>query len=163
MAPPPPPPDVPALKESTSDKPSSVRERLEEHRKNAACAVCHVRMDPLGFALENFDATGKWRTMSDGVAVDAKAAFPDGRKFEGVEGLRKLLEGDRDRFVETFTERLLTYALGRTVEYYDYPSIRKITKQAAGSDYRWSAIIVGIVKSLPFQNGIVQEPAASNE
>src|SRR3989442_9115186 len=106
--PPAPPPDVPALKESGTDgQPRSVRDRLEAHRKNPGCAVCHVRMDPLGFSLENFDALGKWRTVSDGTTIDASASLPDGSRFQGVTGLRALLLSHRDEFVRTFTEKLL--------------------------------------------------------
>ena len=155
--PPPPPPDVPPLKEkSETDHPLSVRERLEQHRQNPACASCHVRMDPLGFALENFDAIGKWRTAEDGVPLDASAALPDGTKLEGVTGLRKILLSRREQFVGTFTEKLLTYALGREVEYSDLPAVRKITREAAASDSRWSSIILGIVKSVPFQMSITR-------
>jgi hypothetical protein len=155
--PPPPPPDVPPLKEKGEiDHPLSVRERLEQHRQNPACASCHVRMDPLGFALENFDAIGKWRTAEDGVPIDASAALPDGTKIDRVAGLRKLLLGHPEQFAATFTEKLLTYALGREVEYYDLPVVRKITREAAASDYRWSAIILGIVKSVPFQMSITR-------
>lgn len=155
--PPPPPPDVPPLKEKSEiDHPLSVRERLEQHRQNPACASCHVRMDPLGFALENFDAIGKWRTAEDGVPVDSSAVLPDGTKFEGVAGLRKLLLSHPEQFAGTFTEKLLTYALGREVEYYDLPAVRRITREAATSNYRWSAIILGIVKSVPFQRSITR-------
>jgi mono/diheme cytochrome c family protein len=157
MPPPPPPPAVPALKESGANgKASSVRERMEEHRKNAVCATCHVRMDPLGFALENYDAIGKWRTVSDGAPIDASAAFIDGTQFQGMAGLRKLVASHRQDFVSIFTEKLLTYALGREVESYDFPAVRKITQEAAAGDYRWSAIITGIVKSLPFQMSVVR-------
>ena len=153
--PPPPPPDVPALKENgEGGHPVSVRERLELHRQNPACAVCHVRMDPLGFALENFDAIGKWRTADDGAPIDASASLPDGTKFEGMAGLRKVLLSRREQFVGTFTEKLLTYALGREVESYDLPAVRKITREAAAGDYRWSSIISGIVKSVPFQMSV---------
>jgi hypothetical protein len=113
-------------------------------------------MDPLGFALENFDAIGKWRSTEDGTPVDSSAALPDGTKFEGVAGLRKLLLGRREQFVGTFTEKLLTYALGREVEYYDLPTVRKITREAAAGGYRWSSIISGIVKSVPFQMSITR-------
>jgi hypothetical protein len=157
MPPPPPPPDVPALKESGANgKASSVRERMEEHRKNAVCATCHVRMDPLGFSLENYDAIGKWRTVSDGVPIDASAVFVDGAQFQGMAGLRKLVASHRQDFVSIFTEKLLTYALGREVESYDFPAIRKLTQEAAADGYRWSSIISGIVKSMPFQMSIVR-------
>ena len=149
--PPAPPPDVPALKDSGVDgAPRSVRERLEAHRKDPGCAVCHVRMDPLGFSLENFDALGKWRTSSDGAPIDASGSLPDGSRFQGVVGLRTLLLNHRDDFVRTFTERLLAYAVGRGIEYYDLPAVRAITKGAAADDHRWSAIIIGIVRSTPF-------------
>jgi hypothetical protein len=115
-------------------------------------------MDPLGFALENFDAIGKWRNAEDGVPIDASAVLPDATKFEGVAGLRKLLLSHREQFVNTFTQKLLTYALGREVEYYDMPAVRKITRDAAASDYRWSTIILGIVKSVPFQMSITKGP-----
>jgi hypothetical protein len=162
--PPAPPPNVPPLKESGANgKPTSIRERMEEHRKNPNCAVCHVRMDPLGFALENYDATGKWRAISDGVAVDASAALPDGTRFEGMAGLRQLLADHREQFAETFIEKLMTYALGREIESYDLPAIRKIRLQTAASNYRWSAIVTGIVESLPFQKSIVENTRSAKE
>jgi hypothetical protein len=149
--PPPPPPDVPALKESgVEGQPKSVRERLEAHRKNPTCAACHVRMDPLGFSLENFDALGKWRTMSDGAPIDPSASLPDGTQFLGVVGLRKLLLDHRADFVRTLTEKMLAYAIGRSVEYYDLPVVRQVTRSAAQSDFKWSAVVLGIVKSAPF-------------
>jgi hypothetical protein len=149
--PPPPPPDVPALKESGAEgQPKSVRERMEMHRKNPVCAACHVRMDPLGFSLENFDALGKWRTVSDGEPIDTSASLPDGTQFEGVAGLRKLLLDHRAEFVRTLADKMLAYAIGRSVEYYDLPAIRQVTRSAAPGDYRWSAVIFGIVKSAPF-------------
>jgi hypothetical protein len=146
----------------------SVRERMEEHRKNPACATCHVRMDPLGFALENYDAIGSWRVTSDGAAVDASASLPDGTVLQGAAGLKKLLANRRDSFANIFTQKLLTYALGREVEYYDFPAIRRIMRNAAGSNYRWSAIITGIVQSQPFQMSIArsrppEKTAASNQ
>jgi len=155
--PPPPPPPVPALKETLANgHPASIRERMEEHRKNPTCAVCHVRMDPLGFALENFDGIGEWREVSDGQPIDSSGTLPDGTKFTGVPGLRTLLLSRRDAFVGTFTEKLMAYALGRDVAYYDRPALRKISTEAAASDYRWSAIIAGIVKSFPFQMSVVR-------
>jgi hypothetical protein len=152
MPPPPPPPNVPDLAAVNSDgKKRTLREQMEIHRQNPACATCHVRMDPLGFALENFDAIGRWRTTSDGVGIDASAVFADGTPINGVQGLRKFVLAHQEDYVETFTSKLLTYALGRSVEYYDNPAIRKIMRQAAANDYRWSSIILGIVKSTPFQ------------
>lgn len=158
-APPPPPPaDVPALKDAGEDgEPRSIRERMEAHRRNPACASCHARMDPLGFSLENYDALGKWRSTSDGVPVDVAASLPDGFKFEGPNGLRALLVSRSDEFVRTVTERLSSYALGRVLESSDQPAIRQIAREAAAQDNRWSALIMAIVKSTPFTHGIVQD------
>jgi mono/diheme cytochrome c family protein len=151
-APPPPPPaDVPALKDAGMDgAPRSLRDRMEAHRKSPACASCHQRMDPIGFALENFDADGKWRTVSDGEPVDAAAALPDGTRFEGVNGLRALLVGQKDDFVRTLSAKLLAYAIGRGLDHFDQPAVRKIARDAAQHGDRWSAIISGIVNSAPF-------------
>jgi mono/diheme cytochrome c family protein len=150
--PPPPPPNVPDLRTTGEDgRPASIRDRMEQHRTNAVCASCHVRMDPLGFALENFDALGKWRTTSDGVRVDASGVLPDGSRFDGLAGLQTFLADHRGQVVSTVTEKLLTYAVGRSVEYYDQPTIRAVVNAAAPKDYRWSAIILGIVRSTPFQ------------
>ena len=149
--PPPPPLDVPALKDpGIEGQPKSLRERMELHRKNPACASCHQRMDPLGFSLENFDAVGKWRAEADGVPVDPDAVLPDGTKFSGVEGLRTYLVDHKEDFVRTLTGKLLAYAMGRGVEYYDQPAIRKIARDAAANDYRWSSVILGVVQSTPF-------------
>jgi mono/diheme cytochrome c family protein len=152
-APPPPPPaDVPALKEAGSEgMPKALRDRMEVHRRNPACASCHQRMDPIGFALENFNADGTWRVESDGVPVDASASLPDGTKFDGITGLRSLLVGHKEDFARTLSSKLLAYAIGRGVEYYDLPAVRKIERDAAANDYRWSSIIEGIVKSTPFR------------
>ena len=151
--PPAPPDDVPELPDSTDTgtvKP--MRERLEEHRANPVCANCHSRMDPLGFALEHFDAVGKWRATDVGdILIDPSGALPDGTTFDGLPELRSVLFGRRDEFVATVTEKLLTYALGRGVEYYDRPAIRTIVRSAAENDYRWSSLIVGVARSLPFQ------------
>ena len=155
--PPPPPPDVPALKDAGMDgAPRSLRDRMEVHRKNPVCASCHQRMDPLGFALENFDADGKWRTVSDGERIDAAASLPDGTMFEGVKGLRALLVSHKEDFVRTLSAKLLAYATGRGLEYYDQPAVRKIARDAAQHDYRWSSIIAGIVTSTPFSMGTVK-------
>ena len=137
-----------------------MRQRMEQHRVNPVCASCHARMDPLGFALENFDAVGKWRTTigEAGVPIDASGVLPDGTTFQGPAELRKLLLSKREQFVSTVSERLLTYALGRGVEYYDQPALRKIMREAALSDYRWSSLIFGIVNSTPFQMRRVREP-----
>jgi Protein of unknown function (DUF1588)/Protein of unknown function (DUF1585) len=151
--PPPPPPNVPTLKENgEGGKVMSVRERLEEHRKNPACATCHRVMDPLGFSLENFDATGAWRTKEGpGVGVDASGQLADGTPVNGPVALRKALLEHPERFVRTMTEKLLTYGLGRGLEYYDMPVVRAIARDASRQNYRFSALITGIVKSTPFQ------------
>ena len=149
----PPPPDIPPLPGSgMAGEPRTVRERLAQHRRNAACAVCHAPMDPLGFALENFDAVGAWRTRDAGLPVDASAVLADGTTaFDGPAGLRQVLLGRSAQFVETVTEKLLTYALGRGIEHYDRPVIRAIVRAAAADDYRWSSLILGIVESTPFR------------
>jgi hypothetical protein len=158
-----PPADVPALKEAGMDgAPRSLRERMEVHRKNPVCASCHMRMDPIGFSLENFDATGKWRVESDGAPIDAAASLPDGTQFEGVAGLRALLLSHKDDFVRTLSSKLLSYAIGRGLEYYDLPAVRKIARDAAKNDYRWSAIISGIVTSTPFSMGIARGEESQN-
>src|SRR5258707_11971689 len=129
--PPPPPPDVPALKEAGADgQPRSLRERMEIHRWNPACASCHQRMDPLGFALENFDALGKWRTSSDGAPIDPSASLPDGTRFEGIAGLRTLLASHKEDFVCTLSAKLLAYAIGRGLDYRDMPVVRGIFSDA---------------------------------
>ena len=150
--PPPPPPDVPPLREENGgDRPRSIREQMETHRKNPSCAVCHVRMDPLGFSLENFDALGKWRTVSDALPIDASASLPDGTRFDGVAGLRRVMIDHREDFARTLTQKLLAYALGRSIESSDWPTIRKIARDAAPGGYRWSALLTGIVSSTPFR------------
>jgi hypothetical protein len=151
-APPPPPlPDVPALKDNTVDGNLSVRQRLAEHRKNPACANCHNLMDPIGLSLERFDAVGRRRTVEGGVPIDASGGFPDGRRFDGVEGLEGALLGRPELFVGAFTEKLLIYASGRGVEYYDAPAVRTIVREARPQGYRISSIVLGVVKSAPFQ------------
>ena len=150
--PPLPPPNVPPLPErEESSVVMSMRERMEEHRANPVCASCHARMDPLGFALENFDAVGKWRDTEAGTVIDTAGQLPDGTTFDGLPELRGVLLERQDEFVATVTEKLLTYALGRGVEYSDRPSIRAIVREAETADYRWSALVLGVTKSLPFQ------------
>ena len=150
--PPPPPANVPPLSEAKSDAVRSMRERMVQHRRNPACAACHALMDPVGLSLENFDATGRWRTLTDGFEpIDASGSFPDGTTFDGVAGLRAALVSRADQFVRTMTEKLLTYALGRAVEHYDQPAVRAIERAAARDDYRFSSIVLGIVNSTPFQ------------
>ncbi|MEE2635889.1 MAG: DUF1592 domain-containing protein [Acidobacteriota bacterium] len=151
--PPPPPPDVPALDETTdTGEPRSIREAMEQHRTNPACASCHAQMDPLGFALENFDAIGRWRVLGESkTPIDATGVLPDGSRFEGPTGLRAALLESPDQFVHTVTEKLLIYALGRGVEHFDAPTIRAIVREAGRDDYRFASLVRGIVNSAPFQ------------
>ena len=151
--PPLPPPDVPSLEETADDGRSlSMREAMEQHRANPVCSSCHKLMDPPGFAMEQFDAVGKFRTHNEAnKLIDASGVLPDGMEFNGVAGLRDALLQRPDLFVTTLTEKLMTYALGRGIEHYDEPAIRAITRQAELQDSRFSSIILGIVKSLPFQ------------
>jgi mono/diheme cytochrome c family protein len=152
-APPPaPPPDVPALPErGEGGKVVSVRERLEQHRKNAVCASCHASIDPLGFALEHYDGIGAWREATEeGRPVDASGTMPSGATVDGLQGLRALLLSEQEQFVGTLTEKLLAYGLGRGLEYYDQPTVRKIVSDAEAQEYRWSSLILGIVNSPAF-------------
>jgi hypothetical protein len=149
--PPAPPPNVPTLEDNTVSATLPVRERLMQHRANPACATCHNTIDSVGFALENFDAVGRWRTTEEGKLVDASGGLPDGSHFTGVGGLEEALLKRPEIFVETLTEKLLTYALGRGVEYYDGPAIREILRQSKPADYRFADLIVAIVHSPPFQ------------
>jgi hypothetical protein len=151
VPPPPPLPDVPALKDNTVDGNLSVRKRLAEHRNNPVCAGCHNLMDPVGLSLEKFDAVGRWRTAEGDVPIDASGGLPDGSKFADVHGLEQALLSRPEMFVGTFAEKLLTYATGRGVEYYDAPAIRAIVRQARAKDFRVSSLILGVVGSQPFQ------------
>lgn len=162
--PPAPPPNVPALKENDEGgKILSVRERLEEHRKSPACASCHKIMDPLGFSLENFDAIGQWRAKSeDGAPIDATGVLLDGSKVNGPTTLRAALMSRPDVFVSTLTEKLMTYALGRGVDYADEPAIRAIVAHAASDHYRFSDLVSGIVNSPPFRMKTKTAPDAEN-
>jgi hypothetical protein len=151
VPPPPPPAAVPALKENAGiSNRQSVRERLAEHRSNPACAGCHQLIDPPGFALENYDAVGRWRALEDGRAVDAEGGLPDGSRFTGVAALEQALLARPDLFAATLTEKLLTYALGRGVEHYDAPAVRRIVREAHSQDYRLSSLVLGVVRSPPF-------------
>jgi mono/diheme cytochrome c family protein len=148
----PPPPDVPPLKPTQDDgQPHSLRERMEEHRANPACASCHKVMDPLGFALENFDAVGAWRNADEGAPIDASGQLADGTRIDGVVSLRQALLKRPDTFVSTMTEKMLTYALGRGLSAHDMPAVRAIVRDAAARDDRFSALVFGIVNSVPFQ------------
>jgi len=150
--PPPPPSVVPALKEkSAAGKPLTMRQRLAEHRDNPACSGCHKLMDPVGFSLENYDAVGRWRTTDHATSIDVAGGLPDGSQFEGVAGLQQALLSRPEIFVTTLTDKLLTYALGRGVEYYDAPAVRGVVREARAKDFRFSSVIMGIVSSTPFQ------------
>lgn len=153
MPPPPPPPDIPELEEAREDgKHITLREAMELHRANPACASCHAKMDPLGFALENYDAVGRWRFEDGGSPIDASGEFPDGTRFDGPAELKQVLVSKyRNDFGAALAEKLLTYALGRGIEYYDKPAVRSINRQAAKDDYRMADLIVSVVKSMPFQ------------
>jgi hypothetical protein len=147
--PPPPPPNVPELKQAELE--GTLRQRMEQHRQNPLCASCHNQMDPLGFALENYDAIGRWRDADAGGRIDASGRLPTGEEFKGPEALRKLLVTRKEEFVRCFTEKLLTYALGRGLEYYDQCTVDDIVKKAKLADYRFSAIVLEIVRSEPFR------------
>jgi hypothetical protein len=150
--PPPPPPGVPPLKETgENEKVQSVREKMEEHRKNEPCRSCHQLMDPIGLALENFDGIGSWRAKDGGLPVDASGRMFDGTKLDGPVSLRKAILSHSDAFIGTFTQNLLAYALGRVVDYRDMPMVRSIEQEAARNNNRFSSFVLGIVKSMPFQ------------
>jgi hypothetical protein len=153
--PPPPPPDVPPLEDTkaatSSGKPLSTRERMEEHRKNPACASCHRVIDPLGLALENFDVVGSWRIKDNGVSVDANGVLYDGTKMAGPADLRQALLSHSDSVIRNFTGNLMAYALGRRLEYFDQPSVRVIARKAAQNGNRFSSFVLGIVNSAAFQ------------
>jgi hypothetical protein len=152
--PPDPPPNVPALQENGNKvtKTLTIRQRIEAHHANPVCASCHKMMEPIGFALENFDATGKYRAFDENFEpIDSAGVYPDGTRMDGPAGLRQVLVNHSAQFLTNVTNKLLTYALGRGVEYYDAPAVRSILRDAAPQDYRFSSLILGIVKSAPFQ------------
>lgn len=150
--PPPPPVNVPPLSEEASDAVLSMRERMVEHRRNPICAACHAIMDPIGLSLENFDAIGRWRDRTEGFeSLDVAGNFPDGTTFDGAAGLKRNLLSRSDQFVRTLAEKLLIYGLGRAVEHYDMPAVRAIEREAANKNYRFSELILGVVRSTPFQ------------
>jgi cytochrome c551/c552 len=151
--PPPPPPNIPALKTEASEtgKPLSMRDAMLQHRANPACAGCHARMDPIGFAMENFDAVGRWRDTDAGGAIDTSGVFPDGTKFDGMAGLKQVLVGHPEQFVSTIAEKLLMYGLGRNLQYYDAPAVRTIVRSAAAKNYSFEALVAGVVRSPAFQ------------
>jgi len=152
VPPPPPPAAVPALKEDHRiDNALSMRQRMAEHRANPACSGSHKMMDPIGFSMENYDAIGRWRTTEDGKPLDVEGTLPDCSTFQGVTGLQHALLNRPELFATTFTEKLLTYALGRGVEYYDAAAVRAIVREAKANDYRFSSFIMGIANSTPFE------------
>jgi hypothetical protein len=152
-APPPPPADIPALRTeaAATGKPLTMRDAMAQHRANPTCAGCHARMDPIGFAMEHFDAVGAWRDLDGFNAIDAVGVFPDGTKFDGVVGLKQELLRQSDQFVATVAEKLLMYAIGRNLQYYDAPSVRAIIRDAAPGKYTLSSLVLGVVRSRPFQ------------
>jgi hypothetical protein len=148
----PPPPGVPALKDNEAgSRKLSLRERMEAHRADPACAGCHKVMDPMGFSLENFDAVGQWRTTDDGSKIDPSGTLFNGMKVDGALALRNMLTSNPEIFTGVLTEKLMTYALGRGIEYSDMPAVREILRDAGRNDYRFSSIVLGIVKSTPFE------------
>jgi hypothetical protein len=149
--PPPPPPNVPPLDEGEGVAPKAMRERMEQHRRSPACANCHKIMDPIGLALENFDAVGAWRTVDGGTPIDASGQLSDGTLIDGPVALRNALLRRREVFVGTMTEKLLTYALGRSADFSDMPTVRSIVREAGRHEYRWSSLVLGVVTSVPFQ------------
>ena len=163
--PPPPPPNVPILPEAEAGQiPASIRERLAQHREDPVCSSCHVVIDPLGFALENFDVIGTWREFDEaGNPVDPNGNYPGGVEFSGFADLRQWMLGRPEQFAHTLTEKLMTYALGRRVEYYDQPIIRQIVREASENEYRWSSIILGIVNSPAFKSSMAPVKVAANE
>jgi hypothetical protein len=152
-APPPPPPNIPALKTEgkQAGETLSMREAMTQHRANPSCATCHARMDPIGFAMENFDAVGRWRDNDNGKAIDTSGVFTDGTKFDGIAGLKKALLAHPEQFVHTVAGKLMMYGVGRNLQYFDEPSIRAVVQEAARDNYTFQSLILGIVKSTPFQ------------
>jgi hypothetical protein len=155
--PPPPPPGVGSIDAAGGPLAGTMRQQMEKHRANPTCASCHMRMDPLGFALENYNAVGRWRTEDAGQPVDASGTLPDGKSFRGSAELKGLLAGNREAFAECLTEKLMTYALGRGLEGYDRPAVKQIVRDLSANNYRFSALISGIVNSAPFQMGRGEE------
>jgi hypothetical protein len=149
---PPPPPDVPQLQAAgEGEKPKTLREQMALHRVSPTCATCHKVMDPVGLALENFDVVGAWRTHEPGGKIDASGQLADGRQVDGVVTLRKAILDRPEIFVTTMTEKMMTYALGRGVDVPDMPAVRRVVREATMQNYRFSSIVLGIAKSVPFQ------------
>ena len=150
--PPPPPPelDIPELEDQKQLK-GTLRQQMEQHRANAVCASCHQRMDPIGFAFENFDPVGAWREKDGTVTIDASGVLPDGRKFDGPDGLKKLMRADKGAFVRCVAEKMLTYAIGRGLEDFDRPTVNRIVTAMGKENDRFSSLLLEIVKCDPFQ------------
>jgi hypothetical protein len=151
--PPPPPPGVGSIDAKGGPLSGTMRQQMEKHRADPMCAGCHTRMDPLGFALENYDAIGQWRTEDAKQPIDASGTLPNGNSFSGPAELKAILAGNKEAFAECLTEKLMIYALGRGLENYDRPAVKKIVDRLAQNDYRFSSLIGGIVESMPFQMG----------
>ncbi|MES1260859.1 MAG: DUF1588 domain-containing protein, partial [Acidobacteriota bacterium] len=149
--PPPPPPNVPPLEEAQAGNSASLRQVMEAHRANPVCSSCHSKMDPLGFGLENFNAIGEWREQDGKFPIDSSGVLPDGRTFQGPDELKAILLSNKAAFADCITEKLLTYALGRGLERYDRPAVREIVTGLAANDYRFSTLVLGIVRSMPFR------------
>jgi hypothetical protein len=167
VSPPDPPPNVPALKDQGTAvhggaKPT-MRQQMEMHRKNEPCATCHKIMDPIGFSMENFDAVGTWRTTDNGSPINPAGVLVDGSKLDGVKGMREALLRYSPQFVRVVTEKLFIYALGRGTEYYDMPLIRSIVRDSESNNFRFSSLIIGIVKSEPFQVNQKQEITSNGQ
>jgi hypothetical protein len=156
--PPPPPANVPSLNTAgeKSEEQLSLREAMIKHRASPACANCHARMDPIGFAMENFDAVGQWRDQDAGKPIDVSSKLSDGTVVNGVAGVKAMLLRDPERFVDAVTEKLLMYGIGRNVQYFDRPAIRKIVRDSAASDYKFANLVLGVTQSAPFQTRAVQ-------
>jgi mono/diheme cytochrome c family protein len=154
--PPPPPPNVPSLNTERSGKPLSMKEAMQLHRANPACAGCHAKMDPIGFALENFDALGRWRAEENGRPLEVATALPDGTVVDGVEGVRQLVLRDPALFVEAMTSKLLMYALSRNIQHYDQPTVRVIARESSRQNYTFASLVQGVVGSIPFQSRMAQ-------
>jgi hypothetical protein len=163
--PPPPPPNVPALKTEGKDpgQTLTMRDAMVRHRADPACAGCHSRMDPIGFAMENFDAVGRWRDRDGDTSIDPSGVFPNGEKFNGMAGLKAALLSHPREFVSTISSELLMYAIGRNVQYFDEPAIRSIVKEGARDNYTFSSLVLGVVNSVPFRMREVPLPSRDRE
>jgi hypothetical protein len=161
--PPPPPPGVGSIDAKGGPLSGTMRQQMEKHRADPTCAACHTRMDPLGFALENYDAVGEWRTEDASQKIDASGTFPNGRSFNGSAELKAILAGNKEAFAECLTEKFMIYALGRGLEGYDRTAVKKIVNRLAQNDYRFSSLIDGIVESVPFQMGRGDGQGAATE